>query len=418
MIGVVGLGYVGLTTALGFAYKGYQVCGYESDRSKKDSLIKGMVPFHEPQLQQYLRQYKGKSLHITPDLPTLVRESRFIFFCVGTPSNTAGAVDVSGLYKAVKEVLKFVPKRSKKIFVIKSSVPPTTATKKICSWIKAAGLTLDLDVSLVSNPEFLREGSAWCDFIHAERVVVGADHPAASRQVAALYKPFNVPVHEVSLTTAEFTKYLSNCFLASMISFANEMAMLAEHLKGIDVARAFSMLHEDKRWRSDPAGMKDYVYPGCGFGGYCLPKDIQAVYRLAQQVKQPMPLLRSTITTNARIKAHFLRKIAGSLKAGETVAVLGLAFKPGSDDVRGSVAYEMVKKIADKGKNTVIVHDPMALNSFKNMYRLPVIHQRDLASAVKKADVIVLLTAWPQYIRNKRLFTGKTVIDGRYCLGL
>jgi len=417
MIGVIGLGFVGLTTSLGFAHQGYKVYGYDISKSRRDELRRGQMPFHEPHLGKHLKEHLGRNFHLCENLSGLMDRSSVIFYCVGTPSSKQGQADLSFLQAAIEESLRYVNSGlPRKTLVIKSSVPPLTASEAVCSWIRKKGLKPGADVGLASNPEFLREGCAWNDFIKPDRIVIGADDPLSAKSAAALYKRFGAPVHSVSLNSAEFIKYLSNGFLASMISFSNEMAMLAETIGNVDVSKVFHILHEDRRWKGKPAPMSGYVYPGCGFGGNCLPKDAQALYYLAYKKNCPMPILKGAIDNNERIKNEVVRKITCQAGKKDVIGVLGLAFKTGIDDVRGSPALFIIRRLLALGFSNIIVYDPLAAEVFRKSYGLPVKYAPTLEDAVKHSKVLVLLTSWPEFKKKSSLFKTRVLIDGRYFL--
>ncbi len=416
MIGVIGLGFVGLTTSLGLAHRGHKVYGYDVSSGRLNDLRRRHVPFHEPHLEEHLKKYQGKRFILCESLADVIRRSKIIFYCVGTPSSDEGQADLTFLKAAIEDSLTHVKLGSKKIFVIKSTVPPLTASKFVSAWVSKKGFKLGIDVGLVSNPEFLREGNAWEDFIRPDRIVIGADDMQSAKRTALIYKSFGVPIHLVSLNSAEFIKYLSNCFLASMISFSNEMAMLAETIGNVDVTKVFQVLHEDRRWNGKPAAMTSYVYPGCGFGGYCLPKDAQAMNYLANSQNSPLPMLKGAIDNNERIKDHVVSKIIRQIKKNETVGILGLAFKPSSDDVRDSPALSIIQRLLAQKYSKIIAYDPIATNMFQKTHQLPIDYSQKLEDVVKRSSVLVLLTSWPEFKKRKSLFKGKVLIDGRYFL--
>ena len=416
MIGVVGLGLVGLTTALGFAHQGQRVCGFDINAARQAALREGRISFQEPQLERYLIKHYGADFVIAKSLKELVGQCRIIFFCVETPNNAQGKADLKFLKKAIQDSLAHIPRRSGKIIVVKSTVPPGTAVRHIIPWIKQMKRSVNTDVGLISNPEFLREGTAWDDCVHPDRIIIGAADSRCAKAVAALYRSFKVPVHVVSLTSAEFIKVLSNCLLANLISFANEMAVLADQLGDIDVKQAFSILHEDRRWTGSPAAMSGYVYPGCGYGGYCLPKDTQAVHYLGRMNQQPMTLLKASIDVNERTKAHWVAKIMAAAKKNQTIGILGLSFKPGSGDVRGTAAADIIRQLLARGYRRIVAYDPWSNERFAKEYALPIQYAASLNEIAKQADVLLLVTAWPEFQREKKIFQHKTVIDGRYFL--
>jgi UDPglucose 6-dehydrogenase len=247
-------------------------------------------------------------------------------------------------------------------------------------------------------------------------VVIGAFEAAAADRLAQIYAPFDAPVVCVDPTTAEFTKYASNALLATLISFANEAAMAGERIGGVQVQEAFRALALDRRWRGDPAGMASYAWPGCGFGGYCLPKDVAALAAAAEAHGARMPLLRAVLDVNRRAAQHLVAKVAAVAPPGGKVAVLGLAFKPGSEDVRGTPALPVIEGLRKRGFE-VLAYDPRAMGAFGRAHPGLVDLAHSLEAAVTAAEAIVLTTAWPEF-RSVRVLAGpKPLIDGRHFLG-
>lgn len=410
MITVLGLGFVGLTTALGFAEKGEKVFGYDVDAAKTASLKNGHIPFHEEGLDAALAKHQNANFVIVDDVQQAIRESDVIFLCVGTPQGDNGAADLKYIFSAIDMIAEAGSSGAPKIVVVKSTVPPGTAQNHVLPYIERK----NLNVHLASNPEFLREGCAYDDFMNPDRVVIGCDAPHVESVLTKLYEPFKAPVHFVSLSGAEFIKYLSNTLLSTMISYANEMSMIADAIGNIDVARSFKILHEDKRWSGNPANMASYAYPGCGFGGYCLPKDTAALAAAARQSGVKPDILDSVLATNARIKAHWIDKIAAEADRDKPLVVLGLSFKPNSDDVRQTPSYDIIKGLLDKGFKTIHAYDPLANEAFKNAYDLPLVYHDDLSAAVESGGTVVILTAWPEFAAKKNVLKGKKVFNLRY----
>lgn len=410
-VAVIGLGFVGLTTALGFASKGHEVVGVEASTLRRDDIAAGRVPFHEPGLPDALAQCLGSSFTVTGDLPAAVRGAEVVFLCVGTPSGGDGTADLSHLDAAVKAVLDAVQDEdAKPVLVVKSTVPPGTTAGHVASLVRGSG------AGLANNPEFLREGYAWDDFMRPDRIVIGCDDANAAEVLTRLYDAFDADVCLVGTTTAEFVKYLSNTLLATLISYSNEMSMIASALGDVDVPAAFRILHRDRRWTGQPAAMTSYAYPGAGFGGYCLPKDTAALAARARALGVEPRMLDSVLEVNAAIKEHVADRIAEAA-AGRTVAVLGLSFKPGSDDVRESPAADVVRLLLERGVCRIVAFDPMASAEFAAAYALPLEYAGSLEDAVMRADVLAVLTAWPEFRARRELFAGKTVLDFRYYLG-
>jgi UDPglucose 6-dehydrogenase len=266
MITVIGLGFVGLTTALGFCEKGNKVYGYDINSEKINSLKNKKVPFYEPGLDEALDRHLHHNFEIVDDLSQAVNQSRVVFICVGTPSDDQGKADLKYLFAAVDDIVSHRTDNAFKVLVIKSTVPPSTTAEKVLPYLEQKGLKVGKDMGLANNPEFLREGHSWEDFTQPDRIVTGSSDAKTQQLLNEIYAPFQVPIHAVSLNSGEFIKYLSNTLLAMMISYANEMSMAADAIGDIEVSEAFKILHEDKRWYGNPAAMASYVYPGCGFG--------------------------------------------------------------------------------------------------------------------------------------------------------
>jgi len=412
MVGIIGLGFVGLTTALGFASKGHRVSGFDVNEKRAKDIKQGVVPFHEPHLKEALKANLDKNFTVATSLREMMRQSEIIFFCVGTPSKKNGATDLSHLQKAIRDALACISKGDRKTFVIKSSIPPSTTKARILPLIEKSGKM----VGLANNPEFLREGFAWNDFIEPDRIIIGADDKKTGEIVAALYKPFHVRMFIVSSTTAEFVKYLSNTLLAAMISFSNEMSLIANAIGGVELSKAFKILHLDKRWFGNPANMATYAFPGCGFGGYCLPKDAKGLYAEARAHGYDAKLIKEVVGVNAKIKTHVVNDIAKRAKKEDRIAILGLSFKPNSDDVRESPAYDIIAGLLKKGYRTLIAYDPLAMENFKEMYALPITYAADLDEATANADLLVILTAWEEFRKSKDKLLKKNVLDYRYML--
>jgi UDPglucose 6-dehydrogenase len=417
MIGIIGLGFVGLTTALGFTAKGHQVCCYDKDQKRQQTIRSGKVPFHEPYLDDNLKNHLNLNLSLCNTLADLIFKADYLFYCVGTPCKKDGRADLNILSEAIRESLDIIQGLNSDVYktlVIKSTVPPSTTQEIIQPILIENGFHVGENIYLANNPEFLREGFAWNDFSNPDRIIIGADDLQSGENVKVLYRAFNAPIHIVSLNTAEYIKYLSNTLLANLISFANEMSMIADTIGDIEVPKAFQLLHQDKRWSGSPAKMTSYVYPGIGFGGYCLPKDTQALYAVSQDKGYTPQLIKEILVINSKIKQHFVTKIKKVASRNEPICFLGLSFKPDSDDVRETPVKDIIAALIKDGYQNIIATDPIAINNFKQTYQLPIQYIEDIEEAIAKSEVVVLTTAWEEFLAKQQLWAQKRFIDGRY----
>ena len=420
MIAVLGLGFVGMATSLAFADKGQRVAGFDIDRARMAVLAAGRLPFYEPGLDTALVTHLGKNFSLAGSIAEAVADAEVVFYCVGTPAGPDGAADLSYLLAAIDSVLRAGDKRRFQVLVVKSTVPPGTTADRVAPFVAARGWRLGEDVGLANNPEFLREGKAWEDVIRPDRIIVGVEDRRSREILDRLHADFGAPVHAVSWNTGEFIKYLSNTLLATMISFSNDAAMIADVVGGIDVKSAFRILHQDRRWSGDPANMASYVYPGCGFGGYCLPKDTAALLAQAAAKGYQSPMLAATLAVNASIRDHVVARVLRHVTPGMPVGVLGLAFKPGSDDVRETPAKAIIEGLVAAGSR-VLAYDPLALEEFRAKHGgagplSGIGYAENLTQLVAAADPLVILTGWPEFRERRELFAARTVLDFRYLL--
>ncbi|WP_129690098.1 UDP-glucose dehydrogenase family protein [Gottfriedia acidiceleris] len=414
MITVIGLGFVGLTTALGFSEKGYHVYGFDIDQKKKEQLRNGKIPFYEPNLNEKLNKHFNKGFTITDDLQEAVINSEVIFLCVGTPSKKDGSADLGYIFEAIKNVAGYIKKPEFKVLVIKSTIPPSTTSEKIKPYLENLGFKVGVEIGLTNNPEFLREGYAWDDFMNPDRIVVGQEDDKSGRILETIYQIFNAPIYQVSLNTAEYIKYLSNTMLATLISFANEQSLIARSIGNIDIKRAFQVLHLDRRWSGAPANMSSYVFPGCGFGGYCLPKDTMALVSQSLKNSYTPELLTSTLKVNEAIKEFVVIDIERKVEKNENIGILGLAFKPNSNDIRDTPAKAIIQGLLQKGYTNIIAYDPMANEEFKEANGFPIQYSPNLSSLLSMVDHVVILTAWDEFTKNEESIKKKNVFDYRY----
>lgn len=407
-ISVIGLGFVGLTSALGFADKGFMVTGYDINSERMDKINNGEIPFFEPGLDTALSRTLGNTFMTSKHAAA---DADCVFFCVGTPCGSDGKADLKYLFSAFDSVIDIV--KPDCMLVIKSTVPPGTTQNVIMPYIRAKGFHGPVTV----NPEFLREGLSWNDFVFADRIVCGCDEcdTKAIELLTEVYQPFHVPVHFVSPNTAEFIKYLSNSLLATLISFSNEMAQIAEATGGINISEAFKILHEDKRLAG--AGISHYIYPGCGYGGYCLPKDTVALAAHAKANGLESKILENVISLNdnmPHLTTDKIERAAGG--KDEKIGVLGLSFKPGSDDVRYSSAAKIIEGLLADGYHNIYAYDPVAAREFDKMYQLKINYLDSKEAVCETCGTVAVVTAWKEFVGIDKEFPDKRIVDCRYCL--
>ena len=415
MITILGLGFVGLTTGLGFAKKGLKSFGFDIDANRLNQLKNYNIPFFEPHLENVLKETLGKSFFLDVDFETAIKQSEAIFLCVGTPSKADGSADLTYLLSAIDQIIN-IDTPIYQVIITKSTVPPSTVSRKVIPYVKSALQNKPgRKIGFASNPEFLREGYCWEDFIEPDRVVIGVEDEEAKSTLNKIYKPFNAPMHYVSYNSAEFIKNLSNTLLSTLISYSNEMSIIADKIGDIDVPMAFRILHEDKRWFGSPAGMSKYVYPGCGYGGYCLPKDTSTLASIAAEHGFNTPILNANLEINKQIKHFITDKIEAKVKKEGTIGILGLSFKPDSDDVRITPTKEIISLLMDHGYKNIYAYDPISNNEFKKHYpELQITYCDSLEDIVQKSDNLVVLTGWKEFIQKKPLIFQKRVFDYRY----
>ncbi len=417
VITVFGLGFVGLTTSLGFAEYGHTVYGVEISEGRLDTIRQGKLPFLEPGLDEALTRHLNKRfLPIGIEgLEEAVRQSDCVYYCVGTPYGKDGQADLTYLFGAIEQTLAERPQDRYQVLVVKSTIPPSTTSQKIIPFIEEKGLKVGTDLGVANNPEFLREGHCWDDFMNADRIVLGVSDDRSANMLRQVYATVKEPVFCVSLNTGEFIKYLSNTLLATLISYSNEMSIVADTIGGIDTAEAFRILHMDKRWGG--ATMASYVYPGCGYGGYCLPKDTNALYAVTRTAGFDAQILHHVIDTNDHMPSFIAQKIIRAIgnDKEQRIGILGLSFKPGSDDVRDTPSAKIIKALIDAGYKNICGYDPVAIDEFKKYYPLPIDYVTSYADILGQAQSLVITTAWPEFA-DVRERTDKPVVDCRYML--
>ena len=419
-IAVIGTGYVGLVSGACFAYLGHKVIGLDIDEEKIKRLRRGEVPIYEPGLDRILEQALERgNIEFTNNYEYAVKNSDFIFIAVGTPSRDDGSADLSYVESAYRSIAKHIDNEDFKIIVNKSTVPVGTgrwAKEFIKNLLKEKGVKDPEErFEVVSNPEFLREGKAVEDFMNPDRVVVGADNRDVAGMVASLYEKLQPAMLITDLPTAEMIKYASNAFLATKISFINEIANICEKT-GADVtvvARGMGLDH-----RISP----HFLNAGCGFGGSCFPKDVKALIHTAKEVNGKPLLLESVIEVNERQKLKPVEKLLKHIPDlnGKTVAVWGLAFKPETDDMREAPSIPIIKQLLKLGAK-VKAYDPVATENAKQVFKSEIENYgeklkftADRYSALEGADALILVTEWQEFKEvDFDKLKGKVVIDGR-----
>ncbi|OPD37870.1 UDP-glucose 6-dehydrogenase [Clostridium botulinum] len=414
-ITVFGLGFVGLTTALAFAEKGNKVYGYDVDSERSKIIENGKLPFVEPGLDSALTKHVNKNFSVVDNIEIAVKESNFIFLCVGTPCKENGEADLKYIYSVIDIISSYLNDEKYKVVVIKSTVPPSTTSERVMTYLEEKGLKVSENFSVANNPEFLREGHCWDDMMNSDRIVCGVSDKKGEDMLSSLYENFNTPFFSVSLNTGEFIKYLSNTLLATMISYSNEMSKVADVIGDIQIKEAFKILHMDKRWKT--GNMASYVYPGCGYGGYCLPKDTQAMYEKSTLKGYEPMILKNVISINNSMPNFMADKIMKAINKEDKIGVLGLSFKPGSDDVRDSPSAKIIKILIDKGYKNILVYDPIANIAFKEKYKFNKINYcNNIDSLCNNSDILALVTAWDEFKNLKKEYPNKKFIDCRYFL--
>lgn len=417
VITVFGLGFVGLTTALGFSEYGHTVYGVEVDQKRLSVIQSGKLPFLEPGLDMALERHLNNRFHpvSTESLQEALVQSDCVYYCVGTPYGKDGQADLTYLLGAMDQTLNSIDDTRFRVLVTKSTIPPSTCSKKVIPFLEAKGIKVGGNYGVANNPEFLREGHCWDDFMNADRIVLGVSDAKSETMLRSIYAGQPMPVYCVSLNTGEFIKYLSNTLLATLISYSNEMSVIADTIGGIDVATAFRILHLDKRWGG--CTMSSYAYPGCGYGGYCLPKDTNALYAVSKTAGFDAQILKNVIMTNDRMPEFIAKRIMESVGNDKNVkiGILGLSFKPESDDVRDAPSAKIIAQLLKAGYQNIYAYDPVANEEFSFHYDLGITYYSTYKEIVESSDVLVITTAWDEF-KDIRTCTDKPVVDCRFVL--
>jgi len=416
---VIGTGYVGLVSGTCFSEMGNKVTCVDIDSTKIENLNKGIIPIYEPGLEpMVVKNMTNKNLFFTTNLASALQNAEVVFIAVGTPMGDDGSADLQYVLAVAKSIGQAITK--KMVIVDKSTVPIGTADKVTATIQKELDKRdLKIEFEVVSNPEFLKEGAAINDFMKPDRVVIGAESDYAIEKMKQLYAPFSMS-HErfivMDVRSAEMTKYAANAMLATKISFMNEIANICEKV-GADANQVRIGIGSDSRIGYN------FIYPGCGYGGSCFPKDVKALKKIASEYDYHAKLITSVEEVNDAQKlviAHKIIKRFGEDLHGKTFGIWGLAFKPGTDDMREAPAIYIVKELVKRGAKFQ-AYDPKAMHEAQEFYLKDVNHVTYVDSkyqALQQADAMILLTEWkefrsPDFEEIKKLLNNPVIFDGR-----
>ena len=418
-ISIIGLGFVGLSIAVTNAKKGFETIGVDIDKNKINNLKKGIIPFYEPKLQNFLDDtLKADSLKFTADLKYALLNSDLSFLCVGTPPAKDGKIDLRYIKSAAKKIQKFLKLKEKyHLLVVKSTVAPQTTQNVIIPMFKDM-INKSL-VDIVTNPEFLREGSAIEDVLHPHLIVIGEYDRKAGKHLEGYYKQFYKTLPEIihtDITSAELIKYANNTFLATKISFINSLANICQNLPGTDINTIAKAIGKDPR--IGPL----FLQAGPGFGGSCLPKDLSALINFSNKFEKTNELFKAVLRVNQNqpVKIIELLKKFNVLKKNKTISILGLAFKKDTDDIRAAVSIKITKLLLKKGLK-IKVYDPMAMDNFRDLFKEKITYCSSIDECLRDSDCCLILTEWDSFRKLKpekfkKLMKTPNVIDARRIL--
>jgi len=414
-ISVIGLGFVGLSLAVINVKKGFQTIGIDSDKKKLKNLQKAKIDFYEPNLSKYLKESINRNkISFTENLDKVLKTD-ITFITVGTPSTKDGKIDLTSLKKVISDLKKLLKNKSKKhLIVIKSTVVPTTTSQIVEPILKNLR-----NVGVVVNPEFLREGNALKDLIKPHLIVIGCDHEGDYKTLERYYKQFYKIMPDViktDFTTAEMIKYANNTFLATKISFINAIANICQKLPLVDVNTIAYAIGKDPRIGSQ------FLNAGPGFGGSCLPKDLSALIKFTDKFGNLNFFFKAVKNMNQLQLMQIIQMLKSMklLNSKKIIAILGLAFKKDTDDLREAVSVKLVKNLLKKGLK-IQVHDPMALINFKNTFHEKISYHKKIEDCLDGANCCIILTEWDDYKKLKTNVFRKTmkelnIIDARRIL--
>jgi UDPglucose 6-dehydrogenase len=407
---IIGTGYVGTTTALTLCELGHQVIGYDVDPVKIASLQNKNLHFYEPGLKELLvKHLHSGNIQFTENIKHAIQQSEIIFICVGTPQQKDGSANLEYVQQAASIVGNYL--NNYKIIVNKSTVPVGTA-EKVTKWIKESSVS-PINFDVISNPEFLKEGTALVDSLNPERIVIGSNSEKATDIMKKLYSKFKTPFVHTTPQTAELIKYAANSFLATKISFINEMAKLCENVN-VDIKDVAYGIGLDSRIG------KSFLQAGIGYGGSCFPKDVLALLSTAQQYNTNLSLLEKVDAINNTQPLYMIEKVKKKLREikGKKIAVLGLSFKPQTDDIRESPAIKIIEELSKQSAN-IVVHDPVA--KLPKTLSQKITQSTSIHSLLENADALIICTDWPEYetidwLLVKQKMRTPYIFDGRNML--
>lgn len=413
-LAIIGTGHVGLVSAVCFAEMGHQVVGIDSDKKKIEGLKKGIIPIYEEGLKELLKKNK-KRLQFTTSIKEGIKDAIVIFICVGTPPKASGDADLSIIEHVASQIADAMSSMSAskgkayKIVVEKSTVPVQTGMR--VRQVMEAKLRGKAEFDIASNPEFLREAMAIYDSLKPDRIVIGVESERARKILLEVYKPIKAPILMTNIESAELIKHASNSFLAMKISFINAVANICE-LSGADISKVAEGIGLDKRIG------KEFLSAGIGFGGFCFPKDLMAFRRIASKLGYEFGLLREVEKINEEMKMKFVDKIEDTLwnLNGKTIGILGLAFKPGTEDMRYAPSIDIIEALQKNGAK-IKAYDPQAMEEAKHIFK-GITYCKDMYEVAKDADCLCIVTEWKEFKnmdlkRVKKLLGSPVIIDGR-----
>jgi len=402
-ISIIGCGYVGAVTGACLAELGNEICFIDIDPKKLEDIESHKSPIFEPGLDALL---KKNSPRITTNrsIHQGIQGTDCSFICVGTPSNDDGSINLDYIRNAAEEIGQALKAMESHCIIVKSTVVPGTTDNVVIPVLeKESGKKAGKNFSVATNPEFLKEGDALNDFFNPDRIVMGTADEYGKKLLEELYRQFTCPKFSTTIKTAEMIKYASNAFLATKISFANEIGNICKET-GIDAYEVFKGVGLDTR--ISPA----FFRCGIGFGGSCFPKDVNALVAFSKSINIDTPLLMSVLSVNEKQPLHLIELLKRHISPikGKKIGILGLSFKPDTDDIRDSRAIPLISQLLKEGAR-VIAYDPMAINQFRNLY--PEIEYARSANGTMVTDAVMIVTEWDEF--RDLDYTGKIVIDGR-----